>query len=421
MSERIIYHVDVNSAFLSWEAAYRIHVLGESTDLRKIPSVIGGDEQNRHGIVLAKSELAKNCGIHTGESLYAARQKCPSLLVVPPRYDMYVGASRALMELLRQFSPKVEQYSIDEAFMDMSGCDLLYGSPVIAANHIKDLITEKFHFTVNIGISSNKLLAKMAGELRKPNLVHTLFPEEIPKKMWPLSVGELFFVGRVTKHKLRMLGIRTIGELAHANRDILYSHLKKQGETIYQFANGKDSSPLFVPLTANKGYGNSITTPYDVTNMESARLVLLSLCETVCSRLRKDNVRGSVISVSFTDNSFVSKSHQRTLFSATSTTSELYIFAYQLLKHSWDEKIPLRQLGVHVTKITREEGIQYNLFSGDRYERMGKLEKTIDQIRSRYGEESVIRASFLDEDIYHMGGGTCRERRNGITKPLQEI
>lgn len=419
MQKTIYFHIDVNSAFLSWEAAYRLHVLGEAIDLRIIPAVVGGDKESRHGIVLAKSDAAKKCKIHTGEALGAALQKCPSLVIVPPHYDRYVKASKAMMEILREFSPKVDQYSIDEAFIDMSGSSRLYGSPVLAAHSLKDRIEEELKFTVNVGVSTNKLLAKMAGDLKKPNMVNTLFPEEIPQKMWPLPVGDLFFVGRATEKKLKNLGIKTIGQLAKMDEDILRAHFKKQGEVIYQFANGQDFSPFFVQLEANKGYGNSVTTPYDVVNMQYARMILLSLCETVCTRLRADYVKGSVATVSYTDHDFHHVSHQAIMFSATNTTTELYYFVCHLFEQLWDEVTPLRQLGVHLSRITSDAGIQYNLFDGDRFERMGEVEKAIDQIRSRYGEDSVMRACFLNSKTNHMQGGTSKERRNGITKPLK--
>ncbi len=418
MQEKVYFHIDVNSAYLSWEASYRLHVLGESIDLRKIPAVVGGDRENRHGIVLAKSEAAKKCKIHTGEALAAALQKCPELVIVPPDYDRYVKASKAMMEILQQFSPKVEQYSIDEAFLDMTGSSLLYGAPVLLANHLKDKIQEELKFTVNVGVSCNKLLAKMAGDLKKPNLVHTLFPEEIPSKMWPLPVADLFFVGRATEKKLKNLGITTIGQLAKTKLDILRAHFGKHGEVIHQFANGNDLSPFFTQPIANKGYGNSVTTPYDVVNMTYARMILLSLCETVCTRLRKDHVKGSVATVSYTDSNFVHVSHQAIMFSATNTTAELFVFICNLFEELWDEVTPLRQLGVHLSRITIEDGIQYNLFDGDRYERMSKLDCAIDTIRNRYGEDSIMRACFLNSGTNHMQGGTSKERRNGITKPV---
>lgn len=419
MQESVFFHIDVNSAFLSWEAAYRLHVLGESVDLREIPSVIGGDKESRHGIVLAKSIPAKKFKIHTGEALGAAVQKCKELVIIPPDYERYVKASKALMEVLRRFSPKVEQYSIDEAFVDMSGSELLFGGPVVVANNLKDLIEQELKFTVNIGVSSNKLLAKMAGELKKPNLVHTMFPEEIPKKMWPLPVGELFFVGRATEKNLLNLGIKTIGELAKTELPILKSHFGKYGEVLYQFSHGIDESPLFVPLEANKGYGNSVTTPYDIVTMEHAKLVLLSLSETVCTRLRMDGVRGQCVSVSITTDTFQRSSHQGMLFSASNTTVEVYDFSCGLLETLWDQKTPIRQMGVHTSKITKEASIQYNLFDWDRYEKLSKLDETIDSIRKRYGDDSVMRACFLNTSTYHMHGGISKEKKTGITKPLR--
>lgn len=199
--EKIIYHVDVNSAFLSWEASYRVNVLGESTDLRDIPSVIGGDEKSRHGIVLAKSVPAKAYGIKTGEPLMSVRQKCPKIVVAPPNYPMYVDASKALMNLLYEYTPNIHQYSIDESFCDMTGSSKLFGSPVVMAEMIKDRIKNELGFTVNIGISNNKLLAKIASDFKKPDRVHTLFPWEIKKKMWPLPVSDLFYVGKATERK----------------------------------------------------------------------------------------------------------------------------------------------------------------------------------------------------------------------------
>lgn len=418
MQESVFFHIDVNSAFLSWEAAYRLHVLGESVDLREIPAVVGGDKTSRHGIVLAKSIPAKKLKIHTGEALGAALQKCPDLVIVPPDYELYVKASRSLMEVLRRFSPKVDQYSIDEAFIDMSGSNLLFGSPMIVANNLRELIYEELKFTVNIGVSSNKLLAKMAGDFKKPNLVHSLFPSEIPAKMWPLPVGDLFFVGRATERKLKNLGILTIGQLAAMDFNILKAHFGKQGEVLHQFANGMDASPFLSIPETNKGYGNSVTTSYDVVTIEHARLVILSLCETVCSRMRADSVKGRCISVSITDDTFHRVSHQGMMFCATNTTAELYRFACGLLDRLWDGMTPIRQIGVHASHITTELSIQYNLFDGDRYERMGKLDETVDQIRDRYGEDSIMRACFLNTSTYHMHGGVSKEKRGGMTKPV---
>ena len=239
----VYFHIDVNSAYLSWTAAKRL-VDGNPQDIRRIPAVIGGDESSRHGIVLAGSLPAKALGIRTGEPLIVARRRAPGLLILPPDYGLYAQCSRALMELLSQFSPDVFQYSIDEAFIDMSRSVRLFGSPLTAAETIRSRVREELGFTVNIGISSNKLLAKMASDFRKPDRCHTLFPEEIPLKMWPLPVSALFFAGPAARRKLQNLGIRTIGELARTDRALLTAHLKNQGRVLWEYANGFDTSPI---------------------------------------------------------------------------------------------------------------------------------------------------------------------------------
>lgn len=416
MSDKVIFHIDVNSAFLSWEAAYRINILEETLDLRDIPSAIGGDVEKRKGIILAKSIPAKKYNIQTGEPVISALSKCPNLTIVKPNYELYVKCSKAFMAILKEYTPLVEQYSIDEAYMDMTGTEGLYGSPVTIANIIKDRINKELGFTVNIGVSSNKLLAKMAGDFKKPDLVHTLFPHEIEEKMWPLNVGELFFVGRATEKKLKMLGINTIGKLAKADINLLRSHLKKQGEVIQHYANGIDSMQVIHETIPNKGYGNSTTIPFDVNSSDNAKLVLLSLCETVCSRLRADNVKASCISVTLVDTYFEYSSHQKKLASATHITNEIYEYICTAFDELWDHKTPIRQLGVHTSKITDDKTYQYNIFDTVKYDKYEKLDKAIDEIRNKYGEDSIMRAPFLYSKLDHMAGGISKEKKSGITK-----
>lgn len=411
-TEKIIFHVDVNSAFLSWEAAYRVNVLGDRVDLRDIPSVIGGDEEKRHGVVLAKSNLAKKYHIQTGEPLATARKKCPGLVIVKPNFDIYVKSSNAFIELLKGFAPEVEQYSIDEVWCDMTGTQRIYGDPVTAANELKDRIYRELGFTVNIGISSNKLLAKMAGDFEKPNKVHTLFPEEISKKMWPLPVRDLFFVGHSTEKKLNNLGIKTIGQLANTDLMLLKSHFKKQGETIYRYANGQDFTPVDTEHQSNKGYSNSVTVAFDITEYEAAKQILLSLCETVASRLRMDNVKASCLAVSIVDYEFNYSTHQRPLQTATNVTYELYQNACEIFLESWDKSTPLRQLGVHSTKLSEEGFRQYSIFdNSEKYDKLSKLDQAVDSIRNKYGENSLIRASFLKSEVTHMTEGISKEKR----------
>jgi len=420
--ETIYYHIDVNSAFLSWEAVYRTKILGETLDLRQIPSVIGGNEKSRHGIVLAKSVPAKRFHIQTGEPLMSARQKCPDLVVIPPNYPMYVEASRALIKLLEKYSPNVQQYSIDEAFMDMTGTARLFGSATAAAAIIKDHIEEELGFTVNIGISDNKLLAKMASDFKKPNLIHTLFPSEIPGKLWPLPVSELFFVGRRTTAKLHNLGINSIGDIAKTDRHLLHSIFKSHGDMIWEFANGIAVQIDKVTLNpVNKGYGNSITMPFDVTDADTAKLVMLSLTETVGTRMRADGAFISVVSVSLVDCDFNHSSRQMTLSSATDITNQIYDAACQLFDRLWDGS-PIRQLGVHTSKAIQNSMYQYSFFDRLDIDKLSRLDSAVDSIRSRYGEDAIMRASFLNHNktgkITHMSGGLDKARRTGMTKTV---
>lgn len=403
--KKIIFHIDVNSAFLSWEAVYRLAHRGGKQDLRMTASAVGGDAALRHGIILAKSIPAKKYGVKTGEALWEAKMKCPGLILVPPDYGLYEKCSGAFMEILRDYSDVVEPYSIDEAFVDMSASCHLFGTPEETGRQIKERIYETLGFTVNVGISSNKLLAKMASDFQKPNRVHTLYPEEIREKMWPLPVSDLFFVGRATAKKLFSVGIRTIGELAAEDPKWLRGLLKKHGEVIWGFANGVDSSPVLMEPEANKGYGNSTTTPADVTDVETADKVLLALSETVGARLRMDEVRAGVVSVGirYWDLSYVS--HQRRLYNATDLTVEICQAACKLFREMWNGQ-PVRHLGVHTADISGGERFrQGSLFDEIDYEKLSRLDKTIDDIRDCFGMDAVKRAVFLGRAIDHMSGG----------------
>lgn len=410
--QSVIYHIDVNSAFLSWEAAYRIHHLGGTLDLRGIPSAISGDAAARHGIILAKSIPAKKYGIRTGETILEARQKCSSLYMAPPNYGLYQKCSDAFMEILREYTPQVEQYSIDEAFMDMSSVMHLYGTPIETAHNIKNRIYRELGFTVNIGISCNKLLAKMAGDFKKPDKVHTLFPVEIPDKMWHLPVSELFFVGSATAGKLYKLGICTIGQLAASDPHLLSLHLKKHGEVIWAFANGIDCSCVESAPPPQKGYGNSTTIAFDVADTDTARLVLLGLAETVAARLRENDVQAELISIGIKSYDLSYASHQMLLKNPTNITTELYHSACQLFDRLWDKKTPIRHLGIHTGRLKDKNALrQMSLFDTTDYAKLGQLDKTVDSIRKRYGIDSLKRAAFLGSPIDHMEGGISREKR----------
>lgn len=421
MAERIIFHVDANSAFLSWSAAYRVNVLGEKMDLRDIPSVVAGDKASRHSIILAKSTPAKKYGIHTGEPLFQALEKCPELVVVPPDYGLYVEASRHFVAMLREFSPVVEQYSIDEAWVDMSGTERLHGSPRLAAEKLRERIFRELGFTVNVGISSNKLLAKMAGDFEKPNKVHTLFPEEIVDKLWPLPVRELFLVGPATEAKLKRMGIHTIGELANADKKVLCKRMGKHGETIWHYANGRSADILMPEPAENKGYGNSVTTARDVINTEEAHQVLLGLCETVAMRMRRDQKCGACVTIHLRTDEFHYFSHQAQLPGATNITAELFRAACRIFDEAWDQATPLRQLGVQVTKLSKEAYQQFDFLSGLtplQYERRLRLDEAVDALRDKFGEDIIRRAKFTRNIEGHMVGGLSKDRRTGVTKPV---
>lgn len=392
--QKIIFHIDVNSAFLSWESVYRLTVEGETQDLRLIPSIVGGDREQRHGVVLAKSTPAKKFGVVTGEPITQALQKCPELLIVPSRHYIYEQYSEQFMAILKEYSPVVEQYSIDEAFMDMTGMELLFGPPAECAYKIKDRIKRELGFTVNVGISTNHLLAKMAGDLKKPDMVHTLFPEEIEEKMWPLPVEDLFFVGKATAAKLHTLGIHTIGELANSDRNMLCSHLKSTGDTVWKFANGIDEVVSGRKNQEAKGYSNETTMSHDVTKKEEAEEILLGLVEQVSGRLRADGKKAEVVSVGIKDAWFVSSSHQCVLPNPTAGTRELFEHACRLLSEFWDGK-PIRLLNFYASRITEEEGRQLTMFDTTDYEKQEKADAAMDAIREKFGAGAIKRAAFL--------------------------
>ena len=439
--ERIIFHIDVNSAFLSWEACYRIHHLGGTLDLRTIPSAVGGDQSKRHGIILTKSIPAKKYHIKTGEPIVDARRKCPELVIVPPNYTLYSHASRAMIEILQEYTDTIEKYSIDEAFLDMTnalsdrirafdairlqaGIDATWQSElehraVLLAWQLKERIREELGFTVNVGISSNKLLAKMASDFRKPDQVHTLWPSEIEQKMWPLPVEKLFYVGYATAPKLHRLGIHTIGALAQFDPDMLYHRMKSHGLLVRQFACGIDDSPVIPQLmeAPPKGYGNSCTTIHDVTDRQEAYWHLLSLAETVSQRIRADEVRVSCVDISIRDSELHFYGHQKQLRSPTDLTLEIYDAACRCFDELWTG-YPIRHLGIHTSKVSHATGRQVDLFDRYDYGKLRQAEHAVDEIRTRYGNDAIKRARFVSapgrEDphaIDHMNGGISRERR----------
>ena len=406
---KIIFHIDVNSAFLSWSAVEKLKN-GSDVDLRLIPSIIGGDEASRHGIVLAKSEPAKKYGVTTGEPVAAALRKCAGLVMEPPDHRMYREYSKKLMDYLKTYTPDVEQLSVDECFLDYTPIKHLYGEPVAFAHRLKAEIREKFGFTVNVGISEVKILAKMASDFQKPDKVHTLWKREIEEKMWILPVSELYMVGKSSLPKLRNLGIHTIGDLANMNREILESHFKSFGKLIWENANGIGSDLVASEEGVAKGVGNSTTLREDVTDVKEARKVLLTLAESVSGRLRKKNFLAGNVAVEIKYADFSKCSHQAPFLSPTNGTTKIYELSCRLFEELWNGS-PVRLLGIRAGKLQDiEEPVQLSLFDlepenektetktlsvGLSAEKLQKLDLAMDSIKQRYGEGAVMRGSLL--------------------------
>ena len=410
---RIIFHIDVNSAFLSWTAVEKLKN-GSDVDIREIPAIIGGDEASRHGIVLAKSVSARKYGVTTGEPVAAALRKCANLVIEPPDHQMYREYSRRLMEYFKTYTPDIEQLSVDECFLDYTPIAHLYGEPVAFAHRLKGEVREKFGFTVNVGISEVKILAKMASDFQKPDRVHTLWKSEIEEKMWMLPVSELYMVGKSSLPKLRNLGIKTIGDLARMNPDILEAHLKSFGKLIWENANGIGSDVVESEEAAAKGVGNSTTLREDVTDAGHAKKVLLELAESVSGRLRKHDFLAGNIAVEVKYADFTKCSHQAPFLTPTNSTARIYELSCQLFDELWNSS-PIRLLGIRASKLQDVgEPVQMSLFdmdfskeaaipqqrerTGPTAEKLEKIDKAMDSIKKRFGDGAIIRGSVLMKD-----------------------
>lgn len=385
---RTIFHVDVNSAFLSWSALKRLKEEPGSVDLRTIPSAVGGDVRTRHGIITAKSIPAKKYGIRTGEPVVKALQKCPSLVLVPADFDTYRKNSRLLMNLLSGYTSLLQQISIDEAWLDVSGL-LTSGTreeSVRLADAIRQTVYTRLGFTVNVGISSNKFLAKMASDFQKPDRTHTLYPDEIPAKMWPLPIGELYGCGHATAERLITLGIRTIGEAAHTDRKTLQSVLGiKGGEYIWRSANGIGSDRVNPVREDAKSISNETTLADDITrnNYESSALpVIRSLSRKVSSRMQKEGVLGQTVTLQVKTDDFQRHSRQIMLSDPTSDPDIIADAACRLadglLDASgglFDAGFSVRLIGVGVSRLTKAGMQQMDLFTWAKENQTQKQEK----------------------------------------------
>ena len=393
--QRLIFHVDVNSAFLSWEATKRVKQ--GLPDLREIPSCIGGDPKKRTGIVVAKSIPAKKYGVQTGEPVGLALQKCPDLVCVPSDFALYDRCSKAFKSICASYAPVMESFSIDEVFLDMTGTGQIYPDPIATACEIKDRIYRELGFTVNVGISTNKLLAKMASDFEKPNKVHTLYPEEVSQKMWPLPVRDLLFLGKASEKKLIQNGIHTIGDLAQANEKEIQMLLgEKSGHQLYLSANGIDDSPVKAQRDEAKGISVETTFDEDIVSYEQIFPILLSQCDIVAARMRREGKKCNCVAVSFRTLEFKNKSHQRKLENPTDVTDEIYQNVKRLFQESWSVQ-PLRLIGVALTGLTEDSFVQMSLFEDPKKrEQQKKLDEAMDNIRKKFGNDKISRASTMN-------------------------
>lgn len=397
--ERQILHIDVNNAFLSWTAIEMLKS-GEKIDIRDIPSIIGGDEERRAGIVLAKSMSAKKYGIKTAETIYSAKKKCQNLKVyAPSEYRVYKEYSNKLYNMLLEYTDKIERFSIDECFMDMTEY-LMKDTLINKAYEISSRVKKELGFTVNIGVAHNKLLAKMASDFEKPDKVHTLFENEIESKMWNLPVSELFMLGKKTVPKLNTMKIYTIGDLAKSNKEEIIKKFGKHGLQMWEYANGIDNSEVIYIREKPKSIGNSITFPYDIREKDKLEEILFALTEQVTYRLRKQKLLANVVNVQLRNKDFKDISHQKKLESAISNTKEIYNSAKQLLDEMFIKGMAIRLIGMRVDNLVEKDKIQLSIFDNKEIEKQDSLDNAIDKLKDKYGYNLITRAGKLNaEDI----------------------
>lgn len=395
--EKQILHVDVNNAFLSWKAVEMLKN-GSEIDIREIPAIIGGDETKRSGIVLAKSMKAKECGIKTAETIYQARMKCPNVKIYSSDFKVYKKYSNELYNLLLQYTDKIERFSIDECFLDMTEY-LMKDTLLNKAKEISRRVKEELGFTVNVGVAHNKLLAKMASDFTKPNKIHTLFEEEIPKKMWPLPVSELFMIGKRTVPKLYNMQIRTIGDLAKIDEKILTKKFGKHGTMMWEYANGIDNSEVQDKEEKPKCVGNSITLPENINEIEKLEEILLALAEQVGYRLRKYDLLANTVRVQLRTKNFEDTSHQSKLLVATSSTKEIYQKAKELLNQMFYKTMSIRLIGLSVDNLTEKNATQISLFNENNFEKQDKIDKVVDELKNKYGYNTITRAGKMKTNI----------------------
>ena len=420
--ERVILHSDMNNCYASIELLYR-------PELRGKPVAVGGDPEARHGIVLAKDQIAKKAGVKTGMALWQARQVCPDIVFVPPRMDLYLKFSRLAHEIYGEYTDKQEAFGIDESWLDVTESCSIKGDGMTVANQISCRIKKELGITVSIGVSWNKIFAKLGSDYKKPDAITEISRENYKEIVWPLKAEELLYVGRATKRKLNQYGIRTIGELATADRKFLHRTLGKMGVVLTVFANGDDQTPVsyedeHAPI---KSIGNSTTTPRDLENETDVSIIVYLLAESVSARLRENHCVGDVIEISVRDNELHSFTRQRKVSMPTNITSEIGTYAMQIFKDNYNWNKPIRSIGVRVADLmTDTVPVQLDLFNNQEHrERQHKMDLAVDEIRRRFGYYSIQRGMMYqdrrlssvnakDDHTVHPHGYMERGNRTGV-------
>ena len=388
--DRIILHIDVNNAFLSWSAVWMLKN-GYNKDIRNRYAVIAGDESQRRGIVLAKSGLCKKRGVKTADPIYLARRKCPYLEVYPPKFEVYKKFSDMMYKYLCNYTNIIERYSIDECFLDYTGSINLFGDPVKVAYRIKDDIYKKFGFTVNVGVGNNKLLAKMASDFEKPNKVHTLFSNEIEKKMFTLPIEDLFMIGKASSKKLREMGITTIGELAKTDEDVLVKKFKQMGKMMHEYANGIDNSEVMYEREQMKSISNSTVLPYNYHNIEMIKNIIHSLSNEIGKKLRNNKLYADTVGICFKYTYFDKVSRQIKLDNSISNDEDIYSNAFSIFNSIWNHEDGIRSICVFVSGLSSERKLQLSLFDDitRKDEDNNNLQDVIDDLRDKFGDNVI--------------------------------
>lgn len=385
---RTVLHSDLNNFYASVECAYR-------PELKQVPLAVCGDPDARHGIVLAKNELAKCAGVKTGEAIWQARQKCPDLQVLPPDFKKYMHFAHLMREIYAEYTDYIEPFGLDEAWLDVTG-HKKDGEAI--ANELRCRAREELGLTLSVGVSYNKIFAKLGSDMKKPDATTVITPENYRERVWPLPVEELLFVGPATRRKLYSRNIRTIGELANCDPAALRYALGKNGEMIWNFARGNDHSPVLAQgeEAMIKSVGNSTTTPRDLKCDRDVRLVLLVLSESVAERLRAQHLRGDVVSLYVRDCDLNTLGCQRKISTATALANEIAAVAQELFRERYRWERPIRSLGVSVSGLETSDGdFQIAMFPDHERERRYELEETLEDIRRRFGHYAISRASLL--------------------------